>query len=650
MLLLCALNLFIVQDLFFIEFSQYLGTTAGGFIGISRYILKHWPDLSWFPQWYGGIPYQNTYPPLFHLFVAAIAKLLSISAARAYHVASALFYAFGPVTLFWMAFRLTRSRTYALGAGLLFSLISPSVFLISEVRADTFELLGARRLFSMVRWGDTPQVAGITLIPLAIVLLDIAFEKRRPLYYYLAAFGMASVALTNWLGAFGLAVALVAYLMAFQAASPLKSWLTAISIGVLAYLLVCPLLPPSTINVVRRNSAFVEGAYNMGFVRPIGFALVIVAAFMAERYLRRWLSPMSIFVLYFGTATATLALSAYWFGIWLMPQPKRYHVLMEMPICLAIAYLLNEWMCRLHKPGKVAVVTVFAVLCSFQLVNYRQYARETNLGIDIRTTIDYKIAAWFDANMQGRRVMTAGSNSMLLNAISDTPQLGGGFDQGCINLRIPASIHLFFRGGDQFDPSGKLSLLWLKALGVHAIAVGGPKTAEVYHSFGSVQRYANLPELWREGDDMIDAVPQRSSSLARVIGQGQAVQHTPVNQLDTKETEVYVAALDDPRFPLASFEWLNAHAARVSSNLQRRQEVSIQMTFHPGWHAKVNGIVREIREDGLGMMVIEPDSEGLTNIELNYDGGIEMRVARFVSWATLAAGLLWTIIRRKRGR
>ncbi len=210
MLLLCALNLFIVQDLFFIEFSQYLGTTAGGFIGISRYILKQWPDLSWFPQWYAGVPYQNTYPPLFHLLVAAIAKLLSISAARAYHVGSALFYAFGPVTLFWMALRLTRSRTYALGAGLLFSLISPSVFLISEVRADTFELLGARRLFSMVRWGDTPQVAGITLIPLVIVLLDIAFEKRRPLYYYLAAFGMAAVALTNWLGASGLAVALVA--------------------------------------------------------------------------------------------------------------------------------------------------------------------------------------------------------------------------------------------------------------------------------------------------------------------------------------------------------------------------------------------------------------------------------------------------------
>ncbi len=95
--------------------------------------------------------------------------------------------------------------------------------------------------------------------------------------------------------------------MAFQSATPLKSWLTAISIGLLAYLLVCPLLPPSTINVVRRNSAFVEGAYNMGVVRPIGFALAIVAAFMGERYLRRWLSPISIFVLYFGIIMATLA-------------------------------------------------------------------------------------------------------------------------------------------------------------------------------------------------------------------------------------------------------------------------------------------------------------------------------------------------------
>jgi hypothetical protein len=641
--------MFIVQDLFYIEFSQYLGTTAGGFIGISRYILKQWPDLTWFPQWYSGIPYQNTYPPLFHLLVAAIAKLFAFSAARAYYIASALVYALGPVTLFWMALRLTKSRTYALGAGLLYSLISPSVFLISEVSADNGGLLGARRLFSMVRWGDTPQVAAMTLIPLAIVLLDIALEKRRSLYYYLAAFGMSSVALTNWLGAFGLAVALLAYLIAFHSATPRRSWLTAISIGVLAYLLICPWLPPSTVNIVRRNSAFVEGAFDMGVVRPVGFALAIVAAFMAERFLRRWLSPMSIFVLYFGAATAALALSAYWFGIWLMPQPKRYHLLMEMPLCLAIAHGLNQWMRRLDKNGKLALAIGFALFCSFQLVNYREYARETDIGIDIKTTVDYKIAAWFDSNMQGRRVLAAGSNHMLLNAISDTPQLSGGFDQGCINLRIPASTHLFFRGG-QIDPDGKLSLLWLKALGVHAIAVGGPKTAEVWHSFDNAQRYANLPELWREGDDFIYAVPQRSSSLARVIGQGQAVQHTPVSQLDTKETARYVEALDDSAFPLASFEWLNAHAARVSSNLQRGQELSIQMTFHPGWHAKANGVPREIREDGLGMMLIEPNSEGPTTIELNYDGGIEMQVAHFLSWATLAAGALWAIIRRKRQR
>ncbi len=332
-----------------------------------------------------------------------------------------------------------------------------------------------------------------------------------------------------------------------------------------------------------------------------------------------------------------------------MPQPKRYHVLMEMPICLAIAYRLNQWMRRLDKPGKLALPIGFGVFCSFQLVNYREYAREITSH---RYQEHYRLQA--SGLVRGEHAWPASHGGriqcMFLNAISDTPQMGGGFDQGCINLRIPASTHLFFRGGDQFDPSGKLSLLWLKALGVHAIAVGGPKTAEVYHSFGSVQRYANLPELWREGDDMIYAVPQRSSSLARVIGQGQVVQHTPVNQLDTRETDRYVAALDDPAFPLASFEWLNAHAARVSSNLQRGQEISIQMTFHPGWHANVNGIVREIREDGLGMMVIEPGSEGPTTIELNYDGGIEMRVARFVSWATLAAGLLWTFIRRNGGR
>ena len=111
-LLACAislflLNLYLVRELFFVEYTHYMESIEGAYIGIARQLAADW-DLSWWPLWYGGIPYQNTYPPLLHWIDALIVKFAHVSAAHAYHFATAVFYAAGPVTLFWMLLRLSR--------------------------------------------------------------------------------------------------------------------------------------------------------------------------------------------------------------------------------------------------------------------------------------------------------------------------------------------------------------------------------------------------------------------------------------------------------------------------------------------------------------------------------------------------------------
>ena len=49
----------------------------------------------------------------------------------------------------------------------------------------------------------------MTLLPLAILLLDLAARKRKGYYLAAAAAAIAAVVLTNWLGAFSLAIAVV---------------------------------------------------------------------------------------------------------------------------------------------------------------------------------------------------------------------------------------------------------------------------------------------------------------------------------------------------------------------------------------------------------------------------------------------------------
>ena len=212
---------------------------------LARWARENWNDLTWFPLWYGGIPYHNTYPPLLHLIVAAVSALLGLTPAHAYHAVTAVFYSLGPVTLYWLALRLCGSRAYSFAAGLFYSLISTSTLLIPGVRHDAGGFWGPRRLQAMVQYGEGPHVAALTLLPLAIVLLSHGFEKRRPVWWLAAALGLAAVALTNWLGAAALAMAVAAWLLARQEGVWWRNWLKAWAWPSPAYAIASPGIPPS---------------------------------------------------------------------------------------------------------------------------------------------------------------------------------------------------------------------------------------------------------------------------------------------------------------------------------------------------------------------------------------------------------------------
>jgi hypothetical protein len=114
------------------------------------------------------------------------------------------------------------------------------------------------------------------------------------------------------------------------------------------------------------------------------------------------------------------------------------------------------------------------------------------------------------------------------------------------------------------------------------------------------------------------------------------------------EVRKYVAALEEPVYPLAEFTWINPHQARVVVELSKGQVLSVQISHHVGWHASVGGQPRRVYADGLGLMVIEPECGGHCVVELSYDGGLEMTVARIVSYLTILLGIGWVLRARSR--
>ena len=515
--ILFAVNAYICWRLFRLEYSQFMGSIEAAYIGISRHILASGGDLKWWPAWYMGIPFQNAYPPLLHFLVAGAAALMNVSTARAHHFVSGLFYCMGPVWAYWAAVRMTGRKVESFLAALVYSVVSPSALLVPEIAGDLHGMWNDRRLQVLMVYGEGPHIASVALLPLALYLFEVARVKRSGVWDCLAALGMAAVALTNWLGAFALAALMVAYLLQS------KAWVRAAAIGVFAYALAAPWIPPSTLAAVRLNAQTV-GHYEHAYSALLWYLPVIAIALYLLRNAPVWVN--------FSVLMGAPALLGYWFHIDVLPQPHRYHIEMDLGLCFAAVIFAWKWV---PKRARMAVFCTLMLVCGWRAYRLQRYARELIQPVAMTQRIEYKTAQWFQEHMPGERVLTTGTVEFWLDAFGETPQLGGGFLQGVINPE--------FRVGSYFItalPDGRGAVLWMKAFGVHAVEVNGPRSQEIYKDFTAPGKFEEiLPEVWRSGDDVIYRVP--GESLAHVMKRDALVKRPPVNGLDTKEIAVFVA-------------------------------------------------------------------------------------------------------------
>ena len=659
--LLFLFNAYITPLLFRTAYANEMPSIDAAFIGLARYASQHWNDMGWFPLWYGGVPYADSYPPLLHWVCGLVVTLAGVSPGLAYHFVTAMIYCLGPVTLFWMAWRLSGKRECALVAGMGYSLISPTLLLAASARVDADGFWGPRRLVTLVVWGEGPHQASMCLLPLAIGLLHVALQKRKPWYWVAAALAIAAVPMSNWLGGMALAICVVAYLFAGlpEGGKTVRTLLCAGAVGLYAYAIAVPWLSPATIAVIRANAPRVAGDFHADWTQR-KFAIAVAAAFLLAAWaMARWNVPRyTRFAWLASLILASSTMGRLWFGLSLLPQPDRYAL--EMDMFLWVAVVFSVWPLVRRIPGSqwdrppglsiraelglvvrrpvFAIVLVLAIMSLPIVRHQRRSARWVARPIDIRTTIEYKTAKWLDAHMPGARVFAPGTIGFWLNAFSDAPQLTGGFDNGIRNPTLPAVIFQVYAGDNQ-----RYMVDLLRAYGCDAMIGGGADSAEFYHPISHPEKLRGLTVLWRDGGDAIYDIPRRSRSLAHVM-RPQDLVREPVSFHGFTALDPYLAALDSPAYPAASFQWRAPSAATVAADLKPDQVLSVQIAWDKGWNASVDGRRVSISRDELGQMVVAPKCGGPCTVELRYDGGAEGFYARAINRLALAGGGLWILV------
>jgi hypothetical protein len=255
-------------------------------------------------------------------------------------------------------------------------------------------------------------------------------------------------------------------------------------------------------------------------------------------------------------------------------------------------------------------------------------------AIDIHQTIEWRTAHWTDGHLSGARVYAPGSIAFWFNAFSDVAQLSGGFDQGDLQRVMPAVHYQIMVGAN-----GAVARDWLRAYGCDAVIVSGPASQEQFKPYIYPRKFDGvLPVLWREDDVTLYAVPRRSRSLAHVVHRADLAPRFPPDASRLDDLQPFLTALEDPALPEATFQWLGTRQARIAADLRPDRLIAVQVAYHRGWSARVNGQARRVWGDALGLTIVEPRCDGPCVVDLAYDGGMEMRFFRALSWLSILGG------------
>ena len=626
---------YVCREAFFTESTGHFASMHGEWLALARIARLDWFSPRWWPYWGGGAPIQYAYAPLIPFSIAALSLLPHVSPALALHLITGLVYCLGPLVLYTAMWRVTRAPGASFLVALVYALAAPAEFVDPRGGFGLAWLITMRRSYRLFEWDDLPHLAAFALFPLAVWFLARALQSRRPPAYVLAGAVMSVMMLASMFGFVLAALAAVTVPLAMENRLRTPYLARATLVAAAAYLVVCPWEPPSLLRAIGADAG-VDGEADWSARGFLALGILLLAWLLAwraaHRYGRAW--PVRWAVLF--ACPAILVPVLYHYGsLHFLPQPPRYVIEMELALAFAAVGAALFLIRRVPPRIRVLMAIPLLALAGIQLVSQRRFVKRLLRPVDVAQSIEYRSAQWVGAALPGQRVMLPGSMAAWLNAFADSPQLCGQSYSTAANWIQQVAQYAIYSGQGPDDRDGAYSILWLKAFGVRAVGVSGPRSPEYWKPFAHPGKFEGvLPVLWSEDDTTIYGVPLASSSLAHPMRPESLVRPKPIGVVDNDELRRYVAALDDPAAS-ASFEWRGPNRAAIRARLEPGQVIATQVTYDPGWRASLNGAPRGVYRDGLGFMAVRAQCAGECEIDLHYDGGLEGTLCRAASLGAL---------------
>jgi hypothetical protein len=621
----------------------FRGSIEGGYAAMARFVAEHPNPWGWNPFQYCGVPTQFLYLPGLPYLTAGLAWLTGAPPVDLYRMVAAVLACLGPVTLFFFALYFTRSRAWAFAAALAYTLFSPAYGLLPHLLKDIGAVRLPWRIQVLAKYGEGPHVAGLTLMPLALLAAWMAATRRQYRHVLLAAILFAATVLINWIAGLALAFACLILLLAAWGIGKHTGFRAAplFAAAGLGYLLACFWLTPSFIRTIAFNWPADSFGYRFGGPQKLLLGGLVLTVLLVRALFLRF--PRQYYLCF-----VTLAALVYgWicvifsrYGLDTIPESRRYALEFEAFLLLAVCEAFRLALCNKNPTVRLCTIASAAIMLfvgAGQAWTYSTQGWSIWKPVPKEQTIEYRIASWLASRKPEGRVMASGGLRYRLNTWFDIAQAGGGWESGLQN-RVPPGLAEEARRGRLSAPGQRKEdlLLELKALGVEYMVVHGAKSREYYRDFPHPDEFADaLPKVWHEEDDTIYALPP--PTLAHLLLSTELPSwHHP------HELLAYGAALDNAARPRLKAIWENTTTLRIEGAIPAGMLVEVQVNDDRGWIVLQDG--REIphEKDMLGYIVLRPAASAATQLRLQYRGTTEQRVMAAVcglAWIGALAGL-----------
>ncbi len=633
----------LVWPLFRTTYFDRWESIESAYITDARYVNAHGALPRWQPLWYAGTRFGYVYPPAPAHGVAAMARVLGVPEARAYHIWSALFSALGIAGVYVLVLTLSGgARGLAWMAAVAAALVSPSFLFLPEIRHTAGQWLVPQRLGVLLRYGEGPHIASFSILAWALAAAWCALERSRPAMLALAAGLTALVVATNFYGACALALLfpILAY-SAWVVGRDARVWARGAGIAAIAAGLSAFWLTPSYVRLTLANLSIVS---QPGHAWSAGALAGTAAAFAALSLKRK--NGYRVFVWGSAAALSLIVLGWRYWDLRVLGEPVRFVPELDLALTLAALEIVRWLWTRRVRAARVlaALVVLFALWTSRKYVRHAWQIMPPDAHPEQR--VEYQLPHWTAANLPGARAFAAGSVRFWYDLWDDLPQVGGGSDQGITNpVVLPAQAEVLL-GRD-----AKPAIEWMQALGVDAVIVSGSRSREIYHDWKFPLKFRGvLPVLYDNGqDDVIYRVPRRFPGRTRVVEAARVLAvRPPRGSTDFGAVHAYVEAIENGPAIEPTLTQTSPELMRIRAHLEPGHAILVQESYDPAWRATANGRPVAIAKDPFGFLLLQVPP-GDQTIDLEFPLPLENRLGTLATGATLIilAGLLAAAARRR---